>query len=70
MSTALILFGSMAVFLIIGVPIAFALGASVWATIVFSPDFTVTTGIIAQRISEDWSLHPSWLSRFLFLRGI
>ena len=36
MSTALILFGSMAVFLIIGVPIAFALGASVWATIVFS----------------------------------
>ena len=50
MSTALILFGSMAVFLIIGVPIAFALGASVWATIVFSPDFTVTTGIIAQRI--------------------
>ena len=37
-ATALILFGSMAVFLIIGVPIAFALGASVWATIVFSPD--------------------------------
>ena len=27
MSTALILFGSMAVFLIIGVPIAFALGS-------------------------------------------
>lgn len=50
MGTALLLFGSMAVFLIIGVPIAFALGASVWATIVFSPDFTVTTGIIAQRV--------------------
>ena len=50
MGTALLLFGTMAVFLIIGVPIAFALGASVWATIVFSPDFTVTTGIIAQRI--------------------
>lgn len=50
MGTALILFGSMALFLILGVPIAFALGASVWATIVFSADFTVTTGIIAQRI--------------------
>ena len=46
MGTALLLFGTMAVFLIIGVPIAFALGASVWATIVFSPDFTVTTGIV------------------------
>ena len=50
MTAALLLFGSMAIFLGIGVPIAFALGASVWTTIVFSPDFTVTTGIIAQRI--------------------
>lgn len=50
MTAALLLFGSMALFLCIGVPIAFALGASVWTTIVFSPDFTVTTGIIAQRI--------------------
>lgn len=50
MGTALILFGSMAIFLIIGVPIAMALGASVWTTIVLSSDFTVTTGIIAQRI--------------------
>ena len=50
MITALLLFGSMAIFLLIGVPIAFALGASVWTTIVFSSDFTVTTGIIVQRI--------------------
>ena len=50
MGTALLLFCSMALFLVIGVPIAFALGASVWTTIVFSTDFTVTTGIIAQRI--------------------
>ena len=50
METALILFGSMAAFLALGVPIAFALGAAVWATIVFSPDFLVTTGIIAQRL--------------------
>lgn len=50
MITALLLFGTMALFILIGVPIAFALGAAVWSTIVFSPDFTVTTGIIAQRI--------------------
>lgn len=50
METGLLLFGSMALFLIIGVPIAFALGAAVWTTIVFSPDFLVTTGIIGQRI--------------------
>ena len=50
MGTGLLLFGSMALFLIIGVPIAFALGAAVWTTIVFSPDFLVTTGIIGQRI--------------------
>lgn len=48
--TAVLLFGSMALFLIIGVPIAIALGGAVMATIVLSPDFTVTTGIIAQRI--------------------
>lgn len=40
----------MALFILIGVPIAFALGAAVWSTIIFSPDFTVTTGIIVQRI--------------------
>ena len=50
MGPGLLLFGSMALFLIIGVPIAFALGAAVWTTIVFSPDFLVTTGIIGQRI--------------------
>ena len=37
-------------FLVIGVPIAFALGASVWSTIMFSPDFLVHTDIIAQRM--------------------
>lgn len=50
MSTALLLFGSMALFIIIGVPIAMALGAAIWSTIVFSPDFTVTVGFIAQKI--------------------
>lgn len=50
MTTALLLFGTMALFLVIGVPIAFALGASVWSTIMFSPDFLVHTDIIAQRM--------------------
>ena len=50
MTTALLLFASMALFILIGVPIAFALGAAVWTTIVCSPDFFVSTGIIAQRI--------------------
>lgn len=50
MIQVILLFGTMALLLIIGVPIAISLGGAVWATIVFSPDFTVTTGIIAQRI--------------------
>lgn len=50
MTTALLLFGTMALFILIGVPIAFALGAAVWSTIILSPDFTVTIGIIVQRI--------------------
>ena len=49
MVTAL-LFGSMIVFLAIGVPISFTLGAAVMATIFLAPDFTVSPGIIPQRI--------------------
>lgn len=41
MVTAL-LFGSMIVFLAIGVPISFTLGAAVMATIFLAPDFTVS----------------------------
>lgn len=44
MVTAL-LFGSMIVFLAIGVPISFTLGAAVMATIFLAPDFTVSPGI-------------------------
>ena len=42
--------GGMAVLLAIGVPISVTLGASVLATIFLSYDFTVSSGIIAQRI--------------------
>lgn len=48
--TALILFGAMALFLLIGVPISFALGGAVMACIVLSPDFIVSAGIVPQRI--------------------
>ena len=47
--TPLVLFGSMALLLAIGVPISFALGGAVMAAIIFSPDFIVSVGIIPQR---------------------
>ena len=47
---ALLLFGLMALLLILGVPISFALGGAVMGTIFLSPDFTVSAGIIPQRI--------------------
>lgn len=48
--TGLLLFGSFALFLILGVPVAVALGAAVMSAIVFSPDFAITTAVIPQRI--------------------
>ena len=48
--TALVLFGSMAVFIILGVPISISLGASVMTTILMVSDLSMSTGIIAQRI--------------------
>ncbi|MBR8749501.1 C4-dicarboxylate TRAP transporter large permease protein DctM [Fusobacterium sp. DD29] len=48
--TGLILFGAFAVFLLIGVPIAMALGIASMATILFSPTIHLSTNVIAQRI--------------------
>ena len=48
--TGIILFGCFALFLILGVPIAIALGAATVASIVFSPDIAITTAVIPQRI--------------------
>lgn len=48
--TGIILFGIFAVLLISGVPVAFALGCATMATIVFSPEITITTAVIAQRL--------------------
>lgn len=48
--TGIILFAVFAVFLIIGVPVAVALGCATMAAIWFSPDITITTAVIAQRL--------------------
>jgi len=48
--TGLILFGMFAILLVIGVPVAIALGCATMATIIFSPDITITTTVIAQRL--------------------
>lgn len=45
-----LLFGGMILFLAMGVPISFTLGAAVMVTIFLAPDFMVTPGIIPQRI--------------------
>lgn len=48
--TGIILFGIFAILLIIGVPVAIALGCATMATIVFSPEITITTAVISQRL--------------------
>ena len=48
--TGIILFGSFAVFLILGVPVSMALGAATMGRILFSPDIAITTAVIPQRI--------------------
>jgi C4-dicarboxylate transporter DctM subunit len=48
--TGLILFGTFAVLLLVGVPIAMSLGIATTATILFSPDISVGLNIIPQRI--------------------
>jgi C4-dicarboxylate transporter DctM subunit len=48
--TGFLLFGSFALLLILGVPIALSLGAATMFTIVTSPDISVSISIVAQRI--------------------
>ena len=48
--TGLILFGSFAILLILGVPIAMSLGAAGMVTILFSPNVHLSINVIAQRI--------------------
>ena len=48
--TGVLLFGSFALLLILGVPIALSLSAATMFTIVTSPDMTVSISTVAQRI--------------------
>ncbi|WP_296970949.1 TRAP transporter large permease [Tepidanaerobacter sp. EBM-38] len=48
--TGILMFGSFAVLLIIGVPIAMSLGIATMCAIVFSPDITLSVSVIAQRL--------------------
>ena len=48
--TGIILFGSFAVFLILGVPVSMALDAATMGTILFSPDIAITIAVTPQRI--------------------
>ena len=48
--TGIILFGSFAVFLILGVSVSMALGAATMGTILFSPDIAITIAVTPQRI--------------------
>ena len=50
MISGLLLFGSLAVLMLLGVPIAMSLGISSMFTIVASPDLTVSAATVAQRI--------------------
>ncbi len=48
--TGFLLFGSFALLLVLGVPIALSLGAATMFTIVTSPDISVSISTVAQRI--------------------
>jgi C4-dicarboxylate transporter, DctM subunit len=48
--TGILLFGGFAVLLLLGVPIAMSLGVATMFTIIASPDITISTSAIAQRL--------------------
>lgn len=48
--TGLLLFGGFALCLLLSVPVAMGLGAATMGAILFSPDFSITTAVIPQRI--------------------
>ena len=69
MVTAL-LFGGMILFLAMGVPISFTLGAAVMVTIFLAPDFMVTPGIIPSVFLAVLNRRLLWLSPSLYWPAI
>ena len=67
--TGILLFGCFAVFLVIGVPVAMALGAAVMGAILFSPDLAITTAIIPQRIFGGLESNSLMAIAFFVLAG-
>lgn len=67
--TGIILFGCFALFLILGVPVAMALGAATMGAILFSPDFAITTAVIPQRIFGGLESNSLMAIAFFVLAG-
>ncbi len=67
--TGILLFGCFAVFLVMGVPVAMALGAAVMGAILFSPDIAITTAIIPQRIFGGLESNSLMAIAFFVLAG-
>lgn len=67
--TALLLFGGFALCLILGVPVAMGLGAATMISILFSPDFSITTAIIPQRIFGGLESNSLMAIAFFVLAG-
>ena len=67
--TGILLFGCFALFLVLGVPIAMALGAAVMGAILFTPDFAITTAIIPQRIFGGLESNSLMAIAFFVLAG-
>lgn len=67
--TGVLMFGCFAIFLVLGVPVAAALGAAVMGAIFFSPDIAITTAIIPQRIFGGLESNSLMAIAFFVLAG-
>ena len=67
--TGVLMFGCFAIFLVLGVPVAAALGSAVMGAIFFSPDIAITTAIIPQRIFGGLESNSLMAIAFFVLAG-
>lgn len=67
--TGILLFGGFLLFLLIGVPVAMALGAGTMAAIAFAPDFSITTAVIPQRLFGGLESNSLMAIAFFVLAG-
>lgn len=69
MTTGIILFACFILFLIMGVPVAISLGAATMTSILFSPDFAITTAVIPQRLFGGLESNSLMAIAFFVLAG-